>query len=156
MPKYRTNKIKHEHTIIPGLRPVLEQMAACQGIRSIIPGPIRPHHLPRSVWVTIQYETETGLKLLGRNGSAIQEVFLVTGDPAEVRRWLVEQELAADRADLTEPAPSPSPPPRPGKQVELQFQQTCMVCQRTIAPGSRAIRIGQGGQNTYVHVRCAR
>lgn len=159
MPKFRTHKVKHEHTIIPGLRPVLEQMAQCPDVHSLIPGPIRAHRSARGVHVTVQYETDTGLKLLGRNGSAIQEVFVVSSDPPAARQWLTEAGLAEDRSGA-DPPPDPVPAAgggsRPaGKQVTLQFAQPCARCGRTIAAGSRAMRVGWGGGETYLHVRCA-
>lgn len=157
--KFRTNKVKHEHTIIEGLRPVLDRMAACPAIQSIIPGPIGPHHSGRPLSLTIQYETETGLKLLARSGSAVQEVFLVAPDRAAVREWLMAHGLVEERAGA-EPPPPPAParkgPGAPGKQVTLLWEQVCGRCGRPLAPGSRAVREGRPPEVTFYHVRCFR
>lgn len=158
MAKFRTNKVKHEHSIIHGLRPVLDRMAACPAIQAIIPGPIDPNNSPRPLTLTVQYDTETGLKLLARSGSAVQEVFLVAPNRAATRQWLLAEGLVADRS---EPEPPPPPPGRkgpgaPGKQVTLQWQQTCGHCGRALAPGSRALRAGRLPDVVYYHVRCFR
>jgi len=157
--KYRTNKIKHEHSMIPGLREHLERVAACPDIHGILPGPIHPKRsaAARDLTLSIQYEIDTGLRCLAKTAQAVQEVRIVTDRPAEVRRWLVEQGLAEDRLP---PAPPPQPPRKgpgtPGKQVVLQFDQRCAACGRTVAAGSRAIRVGAPPAWEYLHVRCFR
>lgn len=166
LPKFRTNKIKHQHTIIPGLRAALEAMAACPAIHALIPGPIRPHHTPHGIAITLQYETETGWKLLGRNGSAIQEVFIVADDREAARRWLVERGLVTDRESPTGGDGTGDQPPGvrggkaagagAGKAVVLQFEQSCTACGRVLRAGSRAVRRGRGAGAVYLHTRCAR
>lgn len=157
MTKFRTNKVKHEHSMIPGLRPVLDRMAACPEIQAIIPGPIRSHHSPRPLTVTIQYDTDTGLKLLARGSSAVQEVFLVAADRASVRRWLMDAGLVQDRPEAEPPSPPPRQNPgQPGKQVRLQWEQVCARCGRPLAAGSRAVRAGRPPHEAYYHVRCFR
>ncbi len=158
MNKFRTGKIKHEHSIVQGLRPLLERMAACPAIDTIIPGPIGPNHSPRPFTLTIQYDTETGLKLLAHSGSAVQEVFLVAPDRAAARQWLQSMGLVADRAEPEPPPPPPGHkgPGAPGKQVTIQWEQTCSRCARPLAAGSRVIRDGRAPYFTYYHIRCFR
>lgn len=158
MAKFRTNKVKHEHSIIPGLRPLLDRMAACPAIQAIIPGPIGPNHAPHPLALTIQYETDTGLKLLARGGAAVQEVFLVAPDRDAARQWLVAQGLARDRTEADPPPPPPGvrDAPAPGKQVALAWEEACARCGRPIAAGSRAVRTGRAPAFAFYHVRCFR
>ena len=67
MKKYRAGKIKREHSVIEQLWPVLEQIAECDLVTSIIPGPIRPLNT-HGFEVTFQRFTETGLRLLAKAG----------------------------------------------------------------------------------------
>lgn len=151
MKKYRSGKIKQEHQIIPGIRPILEQIEQCPDVKSILPGPIRP--LRARLEVTFQYFTETGLKLLAKNGSAIQEVFLTTAEPEAVKRWLEEQAVIAAAA----PA---APARRPDKSAPLATatlpsDMICERCGRMMRAGARVVRLGRKN-HYYVHVRCAR
>ena len=80
--KYRTQKIKKEHTIIEGILPLLEKIAKFSTVKSIIPGRINrrsgsgvPTHLQ------LKYNTPSGIKILGKNSSSLQEIFVVTDDP---------------------------------------------------------------------------
>lgn len=79
--KYRNNKIKQEHTIIENILPLLEKIARLDIVKSIIPGRINrrggsgiPPHLK------LKYPTPSGIKILAKNSSSLQEVFLVTDD----------------------------------------------------------------------------
>lgn len=146
--------------MIPGLRSHLERIAICPEIHGIIPGPIRPLHSAsaRGLSLSIQYEIETGLRCLAKTAQAVQEVRIVTDEPQEVRRWLVEQNLAEDRLQPAAAAAAATPAaPRPrGKQVILQFEQQCAACGRPLAAGSRAVRTGAAPGYQYMHVRCFR
>lgn len=125
--RYRQGKIKREHTIIDGLLPLLEQMARFEAVTSITPGRIRPRSRPGDPAVTFQYVTESGLKLLARSHTAIQEVFIVTSDPETTlarlaSAGLIVQEKSgrtrrsrkarpgASSRERSAPAPSPPPP----------------------------------------------
>lgn len=88
--RYRDGILKVEHGILPGLREVLEHLAEQQGVQSIVPGRIyvtrgRPGG---SLRVRVSAPTPTGIKLIARLGSSVQEVFVVTDDPAAVRKAL--------------------------------------------------------------------
>lgn len=80
--KYRTNKIKREHTIIEDVQELLEDMALLPEVKSIIPGRINRRRgsgmKPR---LRIKYRTSSGFKLLAKNSSSLQEIFLVTDEP---------------------------------------------------------------------------
>lgn len=155
MKKYRAGKIKREHHVIERVWPVLERMAACDLITSIIPGPISPLNA-RGFEVTFQRFTDTGLRLLAKNGSAVQEVWVVTDAKDQALTWLAEQGLVD-----WEPEPPPKQAatlakgPEPLKAVVLPSDMACAVCGRPMLAGSRAVQLGRK-QYTYAHVRCAK
>ena len=73
-------KLKIEHSIIEGLRPVLEALSAHPGIRSVIPGVIRPVREARGpIRLRVTTPTQTGWKVLAFAAGARQEVFVNTG-----------------------------------------------------------------------------
>jgi hypothetical protein len=89
--KYREKKIKKEHTIIEDILPFLEKIAGLSSVKSIIPGRINrrkgsgiPPH------INLKYNTPSGIKLLGKNSSSLQEVFVVT-DEAEKTIKLIKK-----------------------------------------------------------------
>ena len=87
----KSSKLKYEHALIEGLRPLLESIAPWEEIHSIIPGRIRPTKSSRrQIRLEIKYSTVTGLKALAKTGTAGQEVFFVTANPEAVRERLLE------------------------------------------------------------------
>lgn len=91
--RYRHRKIKREHTIIEGLLPVLEKISEIDAVQSITPGRINQRSRTGRPGLFFQYETETGLKLIGRSPTAVQEVFVVTDAPKDVLDALIAQGL---------------------------------------------------------------
>ncbi|MGM0502537.1 MAG: DUF2103 domain-containing protein [Bacillota bacterium] len=92
--KYRTNKIKQEHTIIDDVLPLLEEVAKLSVIKSVIPGRINqrggsgmPAHLK------LKYDTPSGIKILAKNSSSIQEVFVVTDNSDKAIKLMKKNEL---------------------------------------------------------------
>lgn len=86
--RYRDGILKVEHGILPGLRDVLQELAENEAVHSIVPGRIyvtrgRPGGALR---VKASTPTATGIKLIARRGSSVQEVFVVCDDPASVRK----------------------------------------------------------------------
>lgn len=80
--KYRENKIKQEHTIINDILPLLEEIARLPMVKSIIPGRInRRKGSGIQPYLQLKYKTPSGIKLLGKNSSSLQEVFVVTDEP---------------------------------------------------------------------------
>lgn len=73
-------KLKIEHSIIDGLRPVLERLLRDNpGIRSVIPGIIRPVRNargPSSVRITVP--VSNGWKAIALSAGARQELFIST------------------------------------------------------------------------------
>jgi hypothetical protein len=96
--KLRTaqGKLKIEHSIIDGLRPVLERLLKSNNdIRSIIPGVIRPVRDakgPPSIRLTVA--TANGWKAIALSGGARQELFISTA-------WSKEQLQSAITVVLT-------------------------------------------------------
>ncbi len=86
--RYRDGVLKVEHGILPGLRDVLQELAdQDEDVQSIVPGRIyvtrgRPGGALRVRASTL---TQTGIKLIAKLGSSVQEVFVVCDDPARVR-----------------------------------------------------------------------
>lgn len=91
--RYRVNKIKRMHSIVHGLLPILEDMARHPAIAQITPGRISGDRHADDYNVTMQYFTESGMKLIARTPTAVQEVFIVTSEPEKVQAWLVSEGL---------------------------------------------------------------
>lgn len=92
--KYRDNKIKQEHTIIEDLLPLLTEIAKLSSIKSIIPGRInRRKGSGIPPYLQLKYDTGSGLKLLGKNSSSVQEIFVVTDQVEETMNLLKKKEF---------------------------------------------------------------
>lgn len=80
--KLRTaqGKLKIEHSIIDGLRPLLEKLLRENPeIRSIIPGVIRPVRDAKGpVTIRVTVPTTNGWKAIGLSAGARQELFIST------------------------------------------------------------------------------
>jgi len=74
------NKLKIEHSIIDGLRPVLERLLRTNPeIRSVIPGVIRQVRNARGVpTIHITVPTTNGWKAIALSAGARQELFVST------------------------------------------------------------------------------
>ena len=74
------DRLKIEHSIIYGLRGILEELlAANPGIRSVIPGVIRPVRDARGkVKIRITVPTQNGWKAIALSAGARQELFIST------------------------------------------------------------------------------
>lgn len=90
------NRLKIEHSIIDGVRAVLERLlSANPEIRSVIPGVIRPVRDARGkIQVRVTVPTQNGWKAIALSAGARQELFVSTalGKP-ELER-AIEQALA--------------------------------------------------------------
>jgi hypothetical protein len=84
------DRLKIEHSIIDGLRPVLEELLAANAdIRSVIPGVIRPvRDAKGKVRVRVTVPTQNGWKAIALSAGARQELFVSTA-------WTKEQVEAA-------------------------------------------------------------
>ena len=90
------NRLKIEHSIIDGVRAVLERLLnGNPEIRSVIPGVIRPVRDARGkIQVRVTVPTQNGWKAIALSAGARQELFISTalGKP-ELER-AIEQALA--------------------------------------------------------------
>ena len=89
------NKLKIEHSIIDGLRAVLERLLAQnpETVRSIVPGRISPVRDARgAVKIRITVPTQNGWKAIALSAGARQELFVSTPMTQQ------ELEVAIDRA----------------------------------------------------------
>jgi len=88
------DRLKIEHSIIDGVRGVLEELlAANPTIRSIIPGVIRPVRNARGkVKIRVTVPTQNGWKAIALSAGARQELFISTELSKE------ELEAAIERA----------------------------------------------------------
>jgi len=152
--KYRAGKIKREHSVIERLWPVLEQIAACEHVTSIIPGPIRPLNT-QGFEVTFQRFTETGLRLLAKNGAAVQEVYIVAPDKQAALDWLAAEGIVEWRPKREGETARRRDAPEPLQTVTLPSDMACAVCGRAMRAGTRAAVLGRK-RHVYAHVRCAR
>jgi hypothetical protein len=84
------DRLKVEHSIIDGVRGILEQLlAANPEVRSVIPGVIRPVRDAKGrVRVRITVPVQNGWKAIALSAGARQELFISTA-------WSREQLLAA-------------------------------------------------------------
>jgi hypothetical protein len=84
------DRLKVEHSIIDGVRAVLEELlAANPEIRSVIPGVIRPVRDARGkIRVRVTVPTQNGWKAIALSAGARQELFISAG-------WSKEQLEAA-------------------------------------------------------------
>lgn len=156
MKKYRAGKIKREHSVIERVWPVLERMAECDLIASIIPGPISPLNA-KGFEVTFQRFTDTGLRLLAKNGSAVQEVYVVADAREQALAWLAEAGIVDWQPEppKSKTAAGGQKGPEPLKTITLPSDMPCEVCGRPMLAGSRAVQMGRKNYY-YVHVRCAK
>ncbi len=89
-------KLKIEHSIIDGLRPVLERLlrANSQQIRSVIPGVIRPVRDAKGPPVIrITVSTTNGWKAIALSAGARQELFISTALAKADLEILIRQAL---------------------------------------------------------------
>lgn len=90
--RHRRGGVKREHHLIPGLGPVLDDLAQHDLVSSIIPGRIRVGKARTpGLAVRVQAPTPTGHKLGARAGTLVQEVFVVGPDPVALGAYLRER-----------------------------------------------------------------
>ncbi len=90
-------RLKIEHSIIDGLRPVLQRLLGdSPDIRSIIPGVIKPVRDARGEPVIrITVATRNGWKAIALSGGARQELFVSTALSKENLEELIRRALSS-------------------------------------------------------------
>ncbi|MEO2154081.1 MAG: hypothetical protein GXN97_00845 [Aquificae bacterium] len=79
--KYRQGKIKKEHHLIEDGEKFLKELEKLESVEAIIPGRIFRNQKGRGKkGLYLKYETPSGWKLLLKNGSTVQEIFVITPD----------------------------------------------------------------------------
>lgn len=80
------------HAVVRGVEQALREISSWPGVESVVAGRIsKVKHRYPTLSVTRQTSTVSGVKCLARIGQAVQELFVVTGDPAAVERRLSER-----------------------------------------------------------------
>jgi hypothetical protein len=95
--KLRANqgRLKIEHSIIDGLRPVLQQLLEHKDIRTIIPGVIRHVRDAKGpVRIRVTVETTNGWKAIALSAGSRQELFISTALPKIALEGIIEFEIA--------------------------------------------------------------
>jgi hypothetical protein len=89
------NRLKIEHSIIDGLRTVLERLLnANPEIRSVIPGVIRPvRDAKGKIRVRVTVPTQNGWKAIALSAGARQELFVSTALGKPELEQAIEQAL---------------------------------------------------------------
>jgi hypothetical protein len=92
------NKLKVEHSIIGGLRDVLERLLEENpAIRSVIPGVIRPvRDAKGAVKIRVTVPTTNGWKAIALSAGARQELFISTGLSKDELERVIGQALGAE------------------------------------------------------------
>ncbi|WP_457599861.1 DUF2103 domain-containing protein [Hydrogenivirga sp.] len=81
MSRRRSGKLKVEHHLLEGLDKLLKELGEWDAVESIIPGRIIRQNKGRgSKGLFLKYKTLSGYKLLYKNGTSVQEVFVVCKD----------------------------------------------------------------------------
>lgn len=88
-------KLKIEHSIIDGVRDVLERLLTSNEIRSVIPGVIRKvRDAKGAVSIHITVQTTNGWKAIALSAGARQELFISTALPQQDLEKLIQSALA--------------------------------------------------------------
>ena len=89
------NKLKVEHSIIDGLRDVLERLLEDNtAVRSVIPGVIRPvRDAKGAVKIRVTVPTTNGWKAIALSAGARQELFISTGLSKDELERIIERAL---------------------------------------------------------------
>jgi hypothetical protein len=91
MAKHRRGKLKVEHTLLEGLEEYINKLSGLDVVSAIIPGRISRQNSGRgSKGLFIKYRTTSGYKLLYKNGTSVQELFVVSSKPDEFERLFKE------------------------------------------------------------------
>lgn len=127
--KYRKGGVKVEHTVLSEISSLLQMVASCPYVHSVTPGRISRSPLgPSKPQLVFQYFQHTGLKLIGKTSTAVQEVFVVSSQSQQAYEWLVARKLITPPADSKPKAKSKDArKPKNGKKktaTAVQYELT--------------------------------
>jgi len=87
--RHRTKGVKREHSVLEGLVPLLERIAAQPTVSGIIPGRISvTRGASPSLQLRLGPTTISGFKLTARRGATAQEVFVMTSEAEKTLTFL--------------------------------------------------------------------
>src|SRR5450432_3692051 len=93
-------RIKRQHGRVGGLDDLLDRIVKnCPHVSRIVPGRIKVRRGKTPKAFKIQYPTEAGLKCQYISTGTVQEVFLISSDPAATAKWLTDQGLVDETTD---------------------------------------------------------
>lgn len=73
------------HAVVRGVEDALKEISGWPGVDSVVAGRIsKVKHRYPTLSVTLQTSTVSGVKCLARIGQAVQELFIVTANPAAI------------------------------------------------------------------------
>ncbi len=80
------------HAVVRGVEEALREISSWPGVESVVAGRISKikHRYPE-LSVTAQTSTVSGVKCLARISQAVQELFIVTSQPAQVEQRVKER-----------------------------------------------------------------
>ncbi len=82
-------RVKREHGRVRGLDDVCDAILKLgPGVTRIVPGRINRRRGTGPAKLTVQYETDSGIKCMWYISGTVQEVFVVTNIPADTHAWL--------------------------------------------------------------------
>jgi hypothetical protein len=85
-------KVKRMHSRVGGLDAILDRIIdSCPHVTRIVPGRIKVRRGKTPPGFKVQYVTPTGLKCLYNGTGTVQEVFIVTSEPAVSQKWIEEE-----------------------------------------------------------------
>ena len=98
-------RVKREHSRVKNLDDLLDRVVKqCPLVDRIIPGRIsRRKGNSGPTQLRCQYATGSGLKCLFCTGGSVQEVFLVSSDPAGVTAWLQAEGIVGKEPETAAP-----------------------------------------------------
>jgi len=80
------------HAVVAGVEAALREISGWPGVESVVAGRIsKVRHRYPALSVTLQTSTVSGLKCLARIGQSVQELFVVTSQPAAVTQRLKQR-----------------------------------------------------------------
>lgn len=89
--------VKNHSTHIPGLIPILDELAQESRIKTVVPGRLaQVKGRPRPLTIRVTVPTQGGYKLQARASGRVQEVFVVTKLNADALQSIIDDLLGIE------------------------------------------------------------